>query len=152
MAIPHIDRQPVSRAKSQSIVAKAAYNACANLTAFDGQKDYTKKTGLAYRELITSGDSAQTREEFWQEVDQAEKRKDAQVGYSYTVALPIELTTDQQIRLAQDFSKLILDRYNFTGVDLSIHHPVKRKKNADNKKENPHIHLLTPTRTKDGKN
>lgn len=151
MASPHVDRQPISRNRGQSILAKAAYNSCSRLTASDGEKDYRKKSGLAYEQLITADGQPLDRQEFWQEVEKTEKRKDAQLGYSYTVALPIELTKDQQIALAQDFSQQILKRYDFSAVDLAIHHPTKRKKSADTEKENPHIHLLTSTRTKEGK-
>lgn len=150
MAIPHVRREPISRNRGQSIIAKAAYNSCSRLTASDGEKDFTKKTGLAYQQMITTDGQPIDREFFWQEVEKAEKRKDSQLGYSYTIALPIELNTTQQIALAQDFSQQILKKYNFKAVDLCIHHPTKRKKTADTEKENPHIHLLTSTRTKSG--
>lgn len=151
MAVAYLDRLPVSRGKGQSVVAKAAYNACSNITAKDGEKDFSKKTGLAHQEIITSDGTPKDRGELWREVEATEKRKDAQLGYSYTVALPKELTKEQNIKLAQDFSTQILKRYGHAAIDLCIHYPVKRKSHANKDHENPHFHLLAPTRGKDNK-
>ena len=150
MAVAYLDRKPVSRGKGQSIIAKAAYNSCSSLLASDGLKDFSKKTGLAYTQIIAQEKKTIDRLSFWTAIEAQEKRKDAQLGYSYEIALPIELTKDQNIRLAEDFTNQIIKRYNFEAADLSIHYPTKRKPHANKKAENPHFHLLTPTRTQTG--
>lgn len=152
MAVAYLDRQPISRGKGQSILAKAAYNSCSFLEASDGIKDYSKKSGLAYASIITSDESpAPARATFWKAIEAKEKRIDAQLGYTYEIAIPKELNKEQRIALATDYAKSIINRYGFEAVDLCIHEPTKRRKDADKAKENPHIHLLTPTRTRDGK-
>lgn len=150
MAVAYLNREPVSRGSGQSIIAASAYIACANLTAPDGEKDFSKKSGLKYAEIMTHDGKPQDRQTLWAGVEAREKRKDSQLGYSYKVALPNELTEDQNRALAQEFAKSIIERYGFGAVDLCIHYPVKRKTHADKTKENPHFHLLTPTRDKNG--
>lgn len=151
MAVAYLDRQVVSRGKGQSIIAKAAYNSCSSLEDIDGLKDFSKKGGLAYAKILTADSSpAPARGEFWKNVEAHEKRKDAQLGYTYEVALPIELSKSENIELAEEFAKKIMARYDFGVIDLCIHYPTKRKPHADKNKENPHFHLLTPTRTKEG--
>lgn len=147
MAVAFLDRQPLSRKKGHSTIAKAAYNSCSRIA----QEDYRKKSGLAYAQLITTdGSEPPDRAVFWQEVEAKEKRGDAQVGYSYTAALPAELSLDQNIDLAAAYAQRIAIRYGFQAVDLAIHYPTKRRKDANEKKENPHLHILTPSRTAAG--
>lgn len=148
MATAFIDRQPISRSRGHNLIQKAAYNACTRLSE---QADFRRKKGLAYEEMIT--DTETDRAAFWAAAEAQEKRNNAQLGYSYTAALPLELDTKQQIALAQEYAKRIKDRYSFEAVDLAIHHPQPdyRKAHAKKEKENPHVHLLTPSRTREGK-
>lgn len=151
MAVAYLDRQVISRGAGQSILAKAAYNSCASLSASDGQKDYSLKQGLAYEAILThDGTAAPARGVFWRGVESRETRKNAQIAYSYVAALPVEVDRERQIAIAQDYARWIMNRYGCSAADVCIHHPVKRRRDADRKKENPHVHILTPTRDKNG--
>lgn len=151
MAVAYMDRQVVSRGAGQSVLAKAAYNSCSSLSASEGQKDYTHKQGLAYEAILThDGTAAPARGVFWRGVESRETRKNAQIAYSYVAALPVEVDRERQIAIAQDYARWIMDRYGCSAADVCIHHPVKRRRGANLKKENPHVHILTPTRDKDG--
>lgn len=152
MAVAYLDRQIVSRGAGQSVVAKSAYNSCSSLSAEDGQKDYSHKQGLVHSAILMHDNTeAPARGEFWRAIESREKRKDAQLGYSYAIALPAELSRAQQIDLAENYARWIMDRYGLEAVDVCVHHPVKRRRDADATVENPHIHLLTPTRDREGK-
>lgn len=151
MAVAYMDRQVVSRGAGQSVLAKAAYNSCSSLSTSEGQKDYTHKQGLAYEAILThDGTAAPARGVFWRGVESRETRKNAQIAYSYVAALPVEVDRERQIAIAQDYARWIMDRYGCSAADVCIHHPVKRRRGANLKKENPHVHILTPTRDKDG--
>lgn len=152
MAVAYLDRQIVSRGAGQSVVAKSAYNSCSSLSAEDGLKDYSNKQGLAYEAILMHDNTAApARGEFWRAIESREKRKDAQLAYSYAIALPAELNRAQQIDLTKDYARWIMDRYGLEAVDICVHHPVKRRRGADESAENPHVHLLAPTRDRDGK-
>lgn len=156
MAIPHFNLSSQSRRAGASAIAKAAYNAGVILHELSGErKEYNKKGGIRFRALMYS-DSAEmprmSREEFWQAVELSEKRKDACVSREIQAALPCELSYDQNLALAQSFTRKILERYGLAAADLAVHYPTKyaRKPNASGH-ENPHFHLLFPDRDAAGK-
>ena len=147
MAIYHLHAKIVSRAKGQSVVASAAYRAGASL--YDerlGQVwDYTHKRGVEHTEILTphgAPEWTRNRERLWNEVERAERRKDAQLARELEIALPIELTNAQQVALMRDFAQRA---FIWKGMvtDFALH--------LDNP-QNPHAHLLLTTRnlTADG--
>lgn len=156
MAIPHFQVTPQSRKKGASAIAKAAYNAGACLHELDGRLHaYNRKGGIRHRALVFSPDwqeQPETREQFWQAVELSEKRKDACVSREFQGALPRELTYEQNLALAQEWTDLIIERYGLKAADLSIHYPTqyRRKTYAKKDQENPHFHLLIPDRNAAG--
>jgi Ti-type conjugative transfer relaxase TraA len=147
MAIYHLSAKIVSRAKGQSVVAAAAYRAAENL--YDqriGQTfDYTRKQGVEHSEILAPEKAPEwvhDRERLWNEVERAERRKDAQLAREIEIALPVELTKEQQIALMRDFAQRSFVSKGMV-VDFSLH--------LDNP-QNPHAHLLLTTRnlTADG--
>lgn len=85
--------------------------------------------------LIADRSVAGASEAFWNRVEAFEKRIDAQLAKDLTVALPLELTAEQNIALVRDFvEKHILSRGMV--ADWVYH---------DNP-GNPHIHLMTTLR------
>ena len=88
------------------------------------------------------------RETLWNEVEQIEKSKRAQLAYSFDIALQNELTLDENIELAREFC---MEQFVARGmiVDLAVHEG--KSKNED-EPDNPHFHVLAPIRafTEDG--
>ena len=82
-----------------------------------------------------------SREYFWNEVERRENRRDSQLYRSFDIALPIELSRNQQLQLAYQMA----DYFRLLGmaVDYGVH---------DEGKGNPHVHILTAMRpfTRDG--
>ena len=146
MATYHFHVTQVSRGKGQSVVASAAYRAGEKLRCnYYGETfDYTKKKGVVFSEVLLPPNAPpeyKARETLWNALQQAEKHPKAQLAYSFDLALPNELSNDENMALAKDF---ILK--NFVGkgmvVDWAFHLPDKKKDAAPN----PHIHVLAPIR------
>ncbi len=93
MAIFHMHAQVISRATGRSAVASASYRAAERL--YDQRLgktfDYSRKAGVEHSEIMApegSPDWAHDREQLWNAVELAEKRKDAQLAREIQVALP----------------------------------------------------------------
>ncbi|MFK4259469.1 Ti-type conjugative transfer relaxase TraA, partial [Agrobacterium tumefaciens] len=145
-----------SRGSGRSVVLSAAYRHCAKMDYEREARtiDYTRKQGLLHEEFVLPADApkwvrsliadrsvAGASEAFWNSVEAFEKRSDAQLARDLTIALPLELSAEQNIALVRDFvEKHILAKGMV--ADWVLH---------DNP-GNPHIHLMTTLRplTEDG--
>ena len=141
MAIYHMQAKVVSRGSGRSAVAASAYMSCSRMyNDYDGiQHDYTRKHGLIYQEVMLppmAPPEWKDREQLWNAVEAAEKTKDSRLAREFVVALPIELNTDSNISLLQDFIQK-----NFVDLgmcaDFAIH---------DTDGHNPHAHILLTVR------
>lgn len=156
MAIAHFSANIVSRGDGRSVVLSAAYRHCAKMEYEREARtiDYTRKQGLSHEEFALPADAPKwvrsliadrsvsgAVEAFWNKLEAFERRTDAQLARDLTVALPLELSAEQNIALVRDFvDKHILSRGMI--ADWVYH---------DNP-GNPHIHLMTTLRplTDDG--
>lgn len=150
VAIAHFSASIVSRGGGRSVVLSAAYRHCAKMEYEREARtiDYTRKQGLLHEEFVLPGDApkwvramiadrsvAGASEAFWNKVEAFEKRSDAQLARDLTIALPLELTPEQNIALVRDFVKKHIDAKGMV-ADWVYH---------DNP-GNPHIHLMTTLR------
>ena len=138
----------VSRGAGRSAVAAAAYLSCSRmLNEYDGvQHDYTRKQGLGWRQVFlpaTAPAEWQDREILWNAVEETETAKDSRLAREFVVALPIELSREEQIQLLQDFIK---EQFVADGMcaDAAIHDPYPPG-------HNPHAHILLTVRPLDEK-
>ncbi|MGO6984213.1 Ti-type conjugative transfer relaxase TraA [Rhizobium leguminosarum] len=156
MAVPHFSVSVVARGSGRSAVLSAAYRHCAKME-FEREArtiDYTRKQGLLHEEFVIPGDApawlramisdrsvAGASEAFWNKVEGFEKRSDAQLAKDVTIALPLELTAEQNIALMRDF----VERHIATQGMVAdwVYHDAPG---------NPHVHLMTTLRplTEDG--
>ena len=144
MAIYHLEAKVVGRGAGRSAVAASAYLSCSRLyNDYDGiQHDYTKKQGLVWQEVFLpeyAPQEWQDREKLWNAVEEVETAKDSRLAREFVVALPIELSREQQIELLQDF---IREQFVSDGMcaDAAIH---------DTDGHNPHAHILLTVRLLD---
>ena len=144
MAIYHLEAKVVGRGAGRSAVAASAYLSCSRLyNDYDGiQHDYTKKQGLVWQEVFLPEYAPQEwkdREQLWNAVEEVETAKDSRLAREFVVALPIELSREQQIELLQDF---IREQFVADGMcaDAAIH---------DTDGHNPHAHILLTVRPLD---
>lgn len=140
MAIYHLSVQPISRGQGKSCVAAAAYRAGEKLN--DERQglvhDYTKKQGVESEILAPAKAPSWVydREKLWNEVDRAETRCNSRTAREVNVALPIELSKEQQKELTREFVK---DNFVNKGMvaDVGFHF---------NDSNNPHFHVMLTTR------
>ena len=144
MAIYHLEAKVVGRGAGRSAVAASAYLSCSRLyNDYDGiQHDYTKKQGLVWQEVFLpeyAPQEWQDREKLWNAVEEVETAKDSRLAREFVVALPIELSREQQIELLQDS---IREQFVSDGMcaDAAIH---------DTDGHNPHAHILLTVRPLD---
>ncbi|MGM4914855.1 Ti-type conjugative transfer relaxase TraA [Rhizobium sp. 768_B6_N1_8] len=150
MAVPHFSVSIVARGSGRSAVLSAAYRHCARME-FDREAriiDYTRKQGLRHEEFAIPTDAppwlrsmiadrsvSGASERFWNAVEAFETRADAQLAKDFTIALPIELTGEQNIALVQDF---VATQITARGMVADwVYHDAPG---------NPHVHLMTTLR------
>ncbi|MHC2668079.1 Ti-type conjugative transfer relaxase TraA [Bradyrhizobium diazoefficiens] len=150
LAITHFTPQLISRGSGRSAVLSAAYRHCARMEhqAEGRTVDYSAKRGLRHEEfllppnapewaraLIADRAVAGAAEAFWNAVEAFEKRSDAQLAKEFIIALPVELTVDQNVALVREFVETqVLARGQV--ADWVFH----------DEPGNPHIHLMTTLR------
>lgn len=150
LAITHFTPQLISRSQGRSAVLSAAYRHCARMEheAEGRVVDYSAKRGLAHEEFMLPPDApgwtraliadrsvASSAEAFWNAVEAFEKRSDAQFAKEFIIALPVELTRDQNIALMREFVGIqVLTRGQV--ADWVYH----------DEPGNPHVHLMTTLR------
>lgn len=140
MAIFHLSAKVFSRSNGFSVTASAAYRAGEKIYCLRTGRwhNYTKKREVVHRQITApenAPDWAISRSELWNNVEQSENRKDAQLAREIEVALPIELSIDEQIALASEF---VATQFVSMGMvaDWCIHA----------KPKNPHCHILLTLR------
>lgn len=140
MAIYHLHCKVFSRSKGQTAIAAAAYRSGTKLEDHElgTVSDYTKKKGIAFSEIALPSNAPKEyadREVLWNAVQEVEKSKDAQLCREFEIALPKELSLDEQIDLVRTFAKSLVSEGMI--ADYSIH---------DKNDGNLHVHILTTMR------
>lgn len=146
MAIYHLSVKTFSRSNGQSATAAVAYRAGAKIHCDHERRDhdYSKKRDVIHSEIFLPPNApswAIDRQQLWNEVERAEKRKNSTVAREFEVALPNELNEQQRIALVQDFAKQIVARHG-CAVDAHLHDDKASYKS----KENQHAHIMLTTR------
>lgn len=142
MAIYHLSVKIISRGKGQSAIASAAYRSGDRLydKRYDEVKDFSNKRGIAYSEIQLPSEAPLEyldRETLWNAVESAEKKSNARLSREIEVALPKELSMNQQRSLLHDY---IQENFISEGMcaDWSIH---------DKHDGNPHAHIMLTVRS-----
>jgi len=139
MAIAFFHFKHISRGNGQSVVAASAYRAGEKLWDESREEwhDYTKKE-VAHTEMLVCAQApswASDRDRLWNEVERVEKRSDARLARDGVLALPNQLSLEQNLGLVQGFlTRQFVERGMV--VDFAIH----------NAKGNPHCHFLATDR------
>ena len=146
MALFHFHVGQVKRSAGQSAIESAAYRAGEKLySEYYGQfSDYTRKGGVMHTEILLPPHTPREyadRQTLWNAVEDAERNKNAQLAYSFDIALQNEFSIVENIALARQF---LLDNFVSRGMiaDFAVHQPDKK----DGGITNPHFHVLCPIR------
>lgn len=148
MAIMHLSTKIIKRSQGRNAVAAAAYRSCSKLIdeRQDMVFDYTKKTDLVREEVfipIGAPSRLKNREVLWNEVEQTENRKDSRLSREIEVAVPKELTYDQNWSLITEYVNQYFVSQGMV-ADVCFH--------AGHGNEQPHAHVMLSLRqvTQDG--
>lgn len=131
----------ISRGKGRSAVGASAYRAGEKITnEYDGlTHDYTNKKGIEYTEVILPENAPKAfkdRKILWNEVEKIEKSIKAQLSREVEIALPKELSLEENINLLKEYAK---ENFVDNGMcaDIAVH---------DKKDGNPHAHIMLTMR------
>jgi len=149
MALYHFSAKVIQRSQGRSAVASAAYRAAEELhdTLLDQDHDYTAKQHVVHREImLPEGAPARwlDRETLWNEVEAAERRKDAVLARDIEISLPRELGQAEAVALAREF---VREQFVSRGMvaDLNVHWTKARDGG-----EQPHAHVMLTMRGVEG--
>ena len=125
-------------------VAAGAYRSGEKITnEWDGMiHDYTRKRGIVHSEILLPPNAPpdfQDRGTLWNSVEQIEKACNSQLARELEVALPIELSREEQVRIVRAYCS---SQFVSRGMcaDFNIH---------DTGSGNPHAHILLTMRPMD---
>ncbi len=148
MAIYHHSTKAITRSSGRSATGAAAYRAGEKVVdERTGEvHNYRRKRGVLGKEIVMPDGASwkPTREQLWNAAEAAEKRKDSCVAREHEVAIPAELTPEQQHDLVRAYARNLANRHG-CAVDFAIHAPGR---GGDNR--NVHAHILCTTRQVDG--
>ena len=146
MAIYHFTTSIIKASKGKCAVASAAYISAGKL--YDERLgltfSYTRKEEVIYTEILLPPNAPKEfkdREILWNAVEKVQNKSNSRYARMFEMALPNELTTEQQIELARKYiQKNFVDKGMI--ADFALH-----KKEGNN-----HIHVMTTVRgfTKNG--
>jgi len=150
VAITHFTPQLIGRGNGSSAVLSAAYRHCVKMTYEIEARtvDYSNKPNLVHEEfllppgapnwarlLIADRSISGASEAFWNRLEAFEKRADAQLAKEFIIALPIELSKEQNIALMRQY---VFEQVLARGqVADWVYH---------DETGNPHVHLMTSLR------
>ena len=146
MALFHLSVTQTKRSAGQSAIASAAYRAGERLYSeyYGEYSDYTRKGGVICSDILLPSHAPPEyadRQTLWNAVEKAERGKNAQLAYSFDIALQNEFSLEENIALARQF---LLEHFVSRGmvVDFAVHQPDRE----DGGIPNPHFHVLCPIR------
>lgn len=167
MAIFQFSIQVIGRSEGRSAVAAAAYRSASKIeNKYTGTtEDYSKKKWVVHSEVMLPENAPERfkdRAVLWNDVEAAEKGRNARLAREIEVALPIELSMEQNIRLVQEY---VQNTFVNEGMiaDVSIHCPpvtdaegVPIDEHGKHVRDegsmvfrNPHAHILLTVRPMD---
>lgn len=143
MAIFRAETKHISRGKGHNVVAAAAYRAAEKLT--DTNKlnpnatthDYTNKRGVVAKNIVlptalSNENFSISRQELWSSVEEHETttrsvkgsrlKKSARLAREWLLALPSELSDEENEQLTAEFTQHLADELGVIG-DYCIHKP-----------------------------
>ncbi|MCL2399357.1 MAG: MobA/MobL family protein [Defluviitaleaceae bacterium] len=131
----------IKRSSGRSSVAAAAYRAGGKIrNERDGKlHDYSRKQGVVYTEIILPSyapESYKDRAILWNAVEKCERRIDSQTAREVQIALPIEFSLDENIKVLREYIN-----ENFVDKGMCADYAIHDTGNA-----NPHAHIMLTMR------
>lgn len=158
MACYHLNAGIISRGNGRSIVAAVAYISGEKLRdIYDGKiHDRSYRQDVVYKEILLPPivpHEFLDRQAWLDALNLSERRCDAQMARSIKIALPNELSFEEQIALTKEF---VSENFIKQGIcaDMAIHcgllDPNRKPAGIEavqERRDNPHAHIILPFRT-----
>jgi len=146
MPIYHCSIKIIGRSKGRSAIASSAYRSGTKLYSEESNKtfNYTAKGGVIHSEVMLCENAPkeyQNRQTLWNEVQRVEKNNNAQLAREVEVALPNQLSREQQIKIVRDYVQA-----NFVDKGMCADWALHDKDNTGSYEDNPHAHIMLTTR------
>ena len=147
MANYHLEVGIISRGKGRSAVKSISYICGEKLQdQYNGRTYYNRRQDvLQYKIFLPDNAPPEFNhlQSLCNAIDKAEHRYDARTAREFKGSLPNELPFLEQFQIVKDY----IDN-NFVSYDLCAIAAIHEGKNeADPKKNNPHVHIIVPTRS-----
>jgi len=95
---------------------------------------------MARQIFVPDGSPSISRQDLWLLAENTEKRKNSTLAREMDMAIPVELTQQERLKLATQFCKWLAQKYQ-VAVDCCMH-----RKDKNDPQENPHLHVMFTTR------
>jgi len=141
LAIYHFSVAVISRARGQRIVAAAAAQAADRLRDeyYGVVHNHLRREGVEFTEIVAPAEAPPwvfDREQLWNRVEAAERRKDSQLARAIEISLPVELDAAQCIVLLREYV-----RAEFVSKRMIADMSIRRTR-----LDNPNAHVLLTLR------
>lgn len=147
MANFHLEVQVISRGKGRSVTKLANYISGRKLHDGYTNKTYYKRRQdvLYYKVFQPSGvpSSFNDLQHLCTEIEKAENRYDARTAREFKCSLPNELPVHELVQIVSEYIDTNFVKYDLCAI-AAIH---KGQNTTDPSKNNPHVHIIVPTRT-----
>ena len=149
MANYHLEVSIISRGKGRSIVNSISYICGKKLhDKFNNKTRYHSRQDVLFSRIYLPNKAPpefNSLQYLCNEIDRAEKRYDARTAREFKGSLPNELSLQDQEWIINEY----IER-NFVSHDLCAIAAIHEGKNTeDPMRNNPHVHIIVPTRTVD---
>lgn len=140
MAIMHLSFQNISSGSGRSAIASASYRSGEKLFSEKEDRNYFYSRDIKPETFIlvpnNAPEWARDRDRLWNEVESVENKANSRYAKEFNVALPIELSDDEQREL---LTKYVQENFVESGMvaDVAIHR---------DHKGNPHAHVMLTNR------
>lgn len=145
----HFEVGIISRKKKRSVIGAASYISGRTLhNSHNGKTYYTPRKDVIWQKIflpINAPPKFRDLQQLCNEIEGAETRRDARTARQFIASLPNELPPGELVRIVHEFVEGI-----FVSYGLCVIAAIHRGHNADDpSKNNPHVHIIVPTRTVD---
>ena len=157
MACYHFNAGIIRRGNGGSVAASSAYISGEKLRdIYDGKiHDRSYRQDVIHKEIllpVAAPEQLLDRQTWVDAINLSERRHNAQLARSFNLALPRELSLNEQCTLLKEFIYECFIRYDFC-ADMAIHqgshnsHTQAVLEAVENRQNNPHAHIIIPFRT-----
>lgn len=144
--IYHMEVSTLSRGKGRSLGASLSYISGEKIhDSYSGKNHHHRRTDLVQCKVYYPPDAPKELADIQylcDEINKAEKRKDARTGRQFIGSLPNELPPREWTRIVEEFIE-----ENFTANNLCAVAAIHRGKLSSKQLSNPHVHIIVSTRT-----